>query len=81
MPRPQMPAGDKRQPLDARYPSAEAYVQAVEQAAMKLAEDLEAAWPDERGRELYAVLKDNPVIRWKDSIRRVVGMTEYEGEG
>ncbi len=31
-------AGDKRQPLDARYPSAEAYVQAVEQAAMKLAE-------------------------------------------
>lgn len=40
--------------------------------AMYHAQTLEAAWPDEKVMELYRALKDNPVVRWKDSIRKVV---------
>ena len=33
---------------------------------------------DDAIRELYAELKDNPWIRWKDSIKRVVGLPEED---
>ncbi len=29
---------------------------------------------DERIREIYDSLKDEPLVRWKDSIKRVVGL-------
>jgi hypothetical protein len=37
---------------------------------------LKAAQTDAKILELYEALKDRPRIRWKDSIKRVVGLPE-----
>jgi len=38
------------------------------------AQALEAAWDDAAILELYDLLKDDPKVRWKDSIKEIVGI-------
>ncbi len=39
---------------------------------MQRAKELIAAWPPEKILELYDIYKDNPKIKWKDSIRKII---------
>jgi len=45
------------------------------------ARELNAVWDDDAVRVLFARFKDDPVIRWKDSIKKVVGIPEASRKG
>jgi hypothetical protein len=41
---------------------------------MKRADDLIKAQSDDWVRGLYAIYKDNPQIKWKDSCKKILGL-------
>jgi DNA repair photolyase len=49
--------------------------------ALQMAKDLEATWSDERVRALYERLKNDPIVRWKDSVKTVMGIPSQEYAG
>jgi len=51
-----------------------------EETAMRL-QRLRRGQSDDRIREIYSRLKDNPLIRWKESIKEVVGLKGVEKPG
>ena len=46
----------------------------ADEEMMAAARELEASQSDDRIRELYARLADHPVVKWKESIKKVVGI-------
>ena len=42
---------------------------------------IEAGQTDERVREIYEELKDQPKVRWKESYKRVLGLEEAASAG
>jgi len=42
---------------------------------------IEAGQTDQRVREIYAALKDQPKVRWKESYKRALGLREAEAAG
>ena len=49
--------------------------------AIAMARELNGIWNDEAVRGLYERYKNDPLIRFKDSIKRVVGLAEAEEKG
>jgi len=49
--------------------------------AMKSVEELEARWDDEHVRALYWTFKDDPIIKWKDSVKTIMGIPSQEFAG
>ena len=48
--------------------------------SMEAATLLDATWSDDKIKVLYELYKNNPMIKWKDSIKKVMGLPSEAGE-
>ena len=53
----------------------------VSEDILKKALELTAFWDDMNVKHLYYLVKDNPKVRWKDSIKKIVGIEAPEKVG